>query len=202
MENLTSFQLEEALCDVRKAYRLLYFYQRRVLDLVKFIGNTLEFEYKGGNPRFSAVTPRNGKGDLGCWAWDWLNMYYYEFYFGFKLIAGHNITFSIFIQSDAGYFDIENNNRTMVENFTPVENTKTRLIMVVGKDGWDISKLNPDAKVLSSQITDYFDNLMNGGIMIGKAYNLSEFINEESARLKINSFISYCKEKDVIIRDY
>lgn len=201
MENLTNHQLEEALFDVRKAYRLLYFYQRRVLDLVKFTGDTLEFEYKGGNPIFSAVTPRYGKGNLNLWAWDWLNMYYYEFHFGFNLIAGHNITFSIFIQSDTGYFDIESNNRIAVESFAPVENTRTRLIFVVGKDGWDITKLDPNTKVFSSQRTDFYDSLPDGGIMIGKAYNLSEFINEESTRLKIGAFISYCKEKNVIIKE-
>jgi hypothetical protein len=199
MENLTSYQLEEALCDVRKAFRLLYFYQRRVLDLVEFVGDTLEYNYRGGSPRFSSPSPRYGKGELNCWAWDWINMYYYEFHFGSKLIVNHNITFSIFIQSDTGYFDIENNNRLSVESFAPVENTKTKLIFVVGKDGWDISKLYPEAKVFSSERTEFYDLLPNGAVMIGLSYNLSEFINEEFTRSKIEDFIEYCKAKNVII---
>ena len=201
MENLNISQLDNALCDVRKAFRLLYSYQLRVLDLVKFISNNLEYDYKGGNSIFSNPCPRNGKGNLNLWAWDWLNMYYYEFFFGYKTIAGHNITFSIFIQSDTGYFDTEDNSRISVEKFTLVENSKTRLILVAGKDGWNVDKFHLKLKELTSTNTNFYESLTEGGIIIGKAYNLSEFLNEESTRSKIEDFVFFCKEKNIIIKE-
>lgn len=201
MEHLNISQLDEVLCDVRKAFRLLYFYQRRVLDLVKFIGNNLEYDYKGGNSIFSNPCPRNGKGNLDMWAWDWLNMYYYEFFFGYKTIAGHNITFSIFIQSDTGYFDAENDSRISIENFAPVEYSKTRLILIAGQDGWKVEKFHLRLKELSSHNTNFSESLPDGGIIIGKAYNLSEFLNEESTRSKVEDFISFCREKNIIIKE-
>jgi hypothetical protein len=200
MEILTKSQLENALCDVRKAFRLLYHYQRRVLDLVKFIGDNLEFNYKGGNSIFSNTCPRNGGGRLENWAWDWINMYYYEFHFGSKVIAKNNITFSIFIQSDTGFFDIENTNRLAVESFSSVECAKTRLIFVIGKNVWDISPTYPNSKIFNSQNIISSKELPNGGLMLIKAYNLSEFIDEESTRLNIKDFISFCEERHIFLK--
>ena len=37
----TKENLSKALLDVRRAHRILYAYQRRMLDLVTFIGQTL-----------------------------------------------------------------------------------------------------------------------------------------------------------------
>lgn len=200
MENLTTIQLEEALRDVRKAFRLLYFYQRRVLDLVKFIGDNLEFSYRGGNSIFSSPCPKNGSGSLDNWAWDWINMYYYEFHFGTKTIAGNNITFSIFIQSDSGFFDIESPNRTAVEAFASVENSKTRLIFVIGKNGWDVSAIHSNSKFFNSQNSILIKELSNEGLTVYKAYNLSEFVDEKSTRSRIEDLILFCAEKGVIIR--
>ena len=81
MENLTKQELEKVFIDVRKAYRLLYHYQKRVLDLVKFIGDELDFKYHGGWVKFSEQCPRNGKGALTNSAWEWLPMYYYQFHY-------------------------------------------------------------------------------------------------------------------------
>jgi hypothetical protein len=81
---MTPSDFENALIDVRKAYRLLYLYQRRVMDLVQFIGDSLTFRYAGGWSWFSDNTPKGGKGSLENWAWDWINMYFYEFNFSAK----------------------------------------------------------------------------------------------------------------------
>ncbi len=99
----TSNDFGNALVDVRKAYRLLFLYQKRVMELVQFMGDTLSFNYKGGWSWFSANTPSKGKGSLENWAWDWLNMYFYEFNFSSKEINKNKINFSILLQSDTGF---------------------------------------------------------------------------------------------------
>ncbi|MDC7218749.1 MAG: hypothetical protein PQJ59_02350 [Spirochaetales bacterium] len=65
-------ELNKALLEVRKAYRIIYEYQKRVLDLVKYISKSLGYQYAGGWSKFSSPSPKNGKGSLDNWAWDWL----------------------------------------------------------------------------------------------------------------------------------
>ena len=39
MDQLNPAQINEALTDVRNAYRLLALYQKRVLDIIKYVSN-------------------------------------------------------------------------------------------------------------------------------------------------------------------
>ena len=50
MENVKVNNLAEALCEVRKAHRLIFSYQERMLSLIRFIRNKLDF-----NTKFSGV---------------------------------------------------------------------------------------------------------------------------------------------------
>ena len=79
-------EVESAFTEVRKAYRLLADYQRKVLDLVDFIGSSFGRTYSGGYPKYGNPSPRNGRGSLDYWSWDWLNLYFYEFHFGTEKI--------------------------------------------------------------------------------------------------------------------
>lgn len=199
MKKLTQAELEEAFVDVRKAYRLLYHYQRRVLDLVKFIGDNLGYDYNGGWSYFSHPAPRNGKGKLDFWSWDWLNMYFYEFHFGFKNVNGTNVGFSIFLQSDTGFFDVEMNGKTNIEDFAEVDQSKTRLIFIAGKNGWNPPQIIDDNKI-SSKVVNLKKELKDGGFMIGKAYDLSKFRDEESTLTQIEDFINYCTNEDIMLK--
>jgi hypothetical protein len=92
----------DILLEIRKSYCLLFQYQARILDLIGFIGDSFECKYEGGYPRFSNSAPNKGKGRLDNWAWDWLNMYYYEFNFTRK---SAKITFSVFLLNDTGFYE-------------------------------------------------------------------------------------------------
>jgi len=109
-------ELKNSLIEVRKAYRLLYDYQKKVLDLVQFIGTEFGRSYKGGYSKYSNVTPRNGKGHLSNWGWDWLNMYYYEFNF-------HNEEnkdfFSVVLISDTGYYEAKDEDENFNDKLEP-----------------------------------------------------------------------------------
>ncbi|RYD71526.1 MAG: hypothetical protein EOP84_24740 [Verrucomicrobiaceae bacterium] len=102
--NAQPHEIAAALLDVRKAYRLLHDYQRAALDAVNYIGTQLGFTYEGGYSNFSDCSPRNGKGSLDNWAWDWLNLYFHEFHFIKKVDSEETLNLSIWLFSDTGYY--------------------------------------------------------------------------------------------------
>jgi len=193
MNKLNTKELNDVFTDVRKAYRLLYHYQRRVMDLAKFIGDKLEYKYVGGWSYYCKPSPNNGKGRLENWSWDWLNMYYYEFHFGFKESVG----FSIFLQSDTGFFDSKTDNKLDVEEYKDVEESKTRLIFVCGKQGnWNPPLIMKNENISSNQ--EIFEGTNDeGSFMIGKTYDLSLFIDEESTIKQIEDFKEFCKKRKI-----
>jgi len=187
--------IQQVLLDVRKSYRFLYQYQKRILDLISFIGGKYSRQYSGGWPKFSKAAPRNGGGDLGCWAWDWLNMYFYEFHFE----SENKVSFSIFLLNDTGYFQANNENksvkRTSVSKFTDVENSESKLIFVVGKnlwEGWGRDWDEPEF-ILKSEGEKVKDN----GIMVFKHYSLENFETENKANECLKNFEIYCLKKGI-----
>jgi dihydrofolate reductase len=182
------------LQEVRKAYRLLFEYQTRVLDLIGFIGGSFNYDYNGGYSKFSNGSPNNGKGNLNLLAWDWLSMYFYQFNF----VEKNKITFAVFLVNDTGYFQVRKENkmhRTNVSAFDSVENSKTKLIFVVGKNTWDSwgKKWDDDNFILDKEGQKISDDK----IMLFKSYLLDDFFDEENAIKNLKDFENYCKSYDV-----
>lgn len=205
MSNISKDEFKNALVDVRKAYRLLFLYQKRVLDLVNFIGTQLNLEFEGGYPKFSNLTPRSGKNDtLEKWSWDWLNMYFYEFHFVSKY-ADEKIDFSILLQSDSGFFE-ENlceKLRPCVEKYKPVEKSKSRLIFIVcngDKKLWEeLNNLYSHENINSSDTRTFVKKTKEGGIFISKSYDLSDFLCEEETMKKLEDFNIFCNRNGLEI---
>ena len=151
----TSSQIETILVDVRKAYRLLYTYQRRVMDIIQFIGDLTSRRYQGGWSKFSNSSPKDGKGgvDLSFWAWDYLNMYCYEFHFADLVIGQNSVGLSVWLVSDSGFYDSEIGDQPNIESFSSVENSATKLLFVIGKNTWH-TKFE-DFKIVTSATTHY-----------------------------------------------
>ena len=70
--------LADALADVRRAYRLLAAYQKRIIDYTQSIANHLQFEYYHADPRFDLPNKNN---PYGRWAWDYLPLSRWDFLF-------------------------------------------------------------------------------------------------------------------------
>lgn len=197
-------KISSTLLEVRKAYRLLYNYQDRVLDLVSFIGGKYGFRYSGGYSKFSHVTPRNGKGNLTNWAWDWLNLYFYEFNFEPKvnMKLDTSIYFSVFIVNDTGYFDARDGNddrktsRVDTSSFKSVEESKSELIFVAGKNLWDGWEVNWDGPEFISK-NQGKKHTADGGIMVFKHYSLERFENEDGTMNCLRDFERLCAEKGI-----
>ncbi len=188
--------LKESLNEVRKAYRLIFDFQSRILDLVNFIGGRFDFDYNGGFPKFSALSPRNGSGNLKLWAWDWLNFYFYEFHFQQKLVDNDIIKFSIFIVCDSGYFDAKKSNtvsKINTNSFIDSEHSVSKLILVAGKNTWGLLGENNWNNV-SFTTEDFGQKEDEKGIMVFKSYNLELFENEIMANTALLDFQNYCAQ--------
>lgn len=136
MANTSPEQLTQVLVEVRKAYRLLYHYQRRIMDTVKYISDLLSLYPEGGYPIYSDNTPKAGmRPDFDRWGWDWLNLYMYEYYFGEKEVGKDTYYFAIQVQSDTGSFDSDAQELDLV-NYSPAEKSATRLLFLYGKNRW------------------------------------------------------------------
>lgn len=197
-------ELKNSLIEVRKAYRLLYDFQKKVIDLVKFIGSEFGRSYSGGHVKYSDVCPRNGKGNLDNWAWDWLNMYYYEFSF-------HNFEikeyFSVVLISDTGYYEVHehdpNLNKLEVTKYQNVENSKTKLALVYGDRIWECDGfLKNNCWQDPEFILKYqgvFDKDNNSGKMLFKSYDLEDFKNKEAAINVLRDFSNFCLTNGIIL---
>jgi hypothetical protein len=130
--------LQPALLDVRRAYRLLYNYQRAAMDAASYIGNKLGFKYEGGYPKFSSGPPRAGGGSFQHWAWDWLNMVLYEFHFRREEEGEPHLKMSMFLISDTGYFcsKQEAPDKRNVAAFLPAEESRTMVGFLLSPSPW------------------------------------------------------------------
>jgi hypothetical protein len=192
---------ENTLLEVRKAYRLLFDYQARVLDLISFISGSFGFDYNGGYPKFSNSGPNNGRGNLGLWAWDWLNMYYYEFNFQPKVVDKDKLYFSIFILNDTGFFQANKKSKiakTAVDAFDSPENSGTKLIFAVGKNTWNGWGANWDNEefILQNEGHKGLDDKK----MVFKSYPLSKFFNEDDTIIMLKDFENYCDKFNITFK--
>jgi hypothetical protein len=192
MEKLGEVELDELFLDVRKSYRLLYHYQKHVLDLAKFIGNRIGFEFRSGWSLFSNNASNGKKVNLDKWAWDWTGMYGYQFYFKDETIENEPLRFAINLYSDTGFYDnLNNSDKLNVESFNPANKSETKLVFIASKGNWDWKKLFNGR----SYEAEFIENVLNkdDNITVGKAYKLSKFSNEESAISMLDDFIKFCK---------
>jgi len=213
MNNTSKEELSEVFVEVRKAYRLLYFYQQRVLDTVKYISDYLTVNVHSGWSVFSGQQPRNGaRINLDNWAWDWLNMYMYEFYIGkTQDDSGNDYQFAIQVQADTGCYDNldEEINETDVANYSVPELAKTQILFMIGKNRWKSeSKPDPNNYI-------YFHDIpaLKGGndctfieinedqkkLFILKSYALENFVDEGSIKLQIDDFITFAESNGISI---
>jgi len=186
---------DKVMQDVRASFRLLYLYNKRVLDLMKYISSRFGINYVGGWAKYSEPTPRNGRGCLNNWAWDWLNMYLYEFHFEQKQKTD-NINFSILLQSDTGMWDgnFDTKDKLNMGNYESIEKSKTRLIFVISTKYWDFNALLKCENMKSQSQNDFSIQDGSGNRMVCKAFDLVSFKDESNTEQVLNSYVEYIKE--------
>lgn len=215
----TTENLSKALLDVRRAHRILYAYQRRMLDLVHFIQSKLDMPMEDlcGFKHFSRPI-RQYKGYLriwhDMWAWDYLYSYLFEYYLGEKETDnGGAYALSLIQYSDTGYFDQEEKEegtRLELEKFKPEEESSSKLLFFLEykrKDskwewgnGTSLEKIVLDKKVGSKKHEKEVRNI-EGVTQILYPVSLEEFINIETTLEVLREFRSYCQEKGIHVFD-
>ena len=214
----TTENLSKALLDVRRAHRILYAYQRRMLDLVHFIQSKLDMPVEDlcGFKHFSRPI-RQYKGHLtiwhDMWAWDYLYSYLFEYYLGEKETDnGGAYALSLIQYSDTGYFDQEEEEtRLELEKFKPEEESSSKLLFFLEykskdsewewKDGFYMEGIVLDKKVGRKEHTKDVKDTRTGGKQILCSFPLERFINMEATLEVLSEFRSYCQEQGIHVFD-
>lgn len=191
---------DAAMADVRGAFRLLYTYNRLILDLMKYISARLDMPYAGGLAKYGDPSPGNGEGNLDNWAWDWLNMYFYEFHFRTKH-EDIGYSFSILLQSDTGFWD-SSCDELDIDRYTAIEKSKTRLIFILGNNYWNIDYFKEDSRLKSIVATtdsEFKIEDPNGGkgYMLCKMFDIKDFKDRNATEQSLKKYVNYLNRKGI-----
>lgn len=137
-------ELKSALVDVRRAYRLLWGYQRRMMDLVQVIADGFDTqEFYAWSPISFARPTQLTTSPLKKWAWDGLP--FYKASFLFKPVGGdpHNLKagdwlLEIFLDSDDVDLDTTHGEPD-ASKFPDATTTSSQLKLVAWKCTEDVS---------------------------------------------------------------
>ncbi len=184
--NALPHEIDRALLDVRRAYRLLHDYQRAALDGVKYIGSQLGFNYRDGYPHFSDPPPKNGRDALNCWAWDWLNLVHFDFNFAKISEDGEEIFLSIMLFSDTGFYISANMDAdpTDVRAFANVEFSETKVGILIYRewlDAWNSTFYEKQSiRRFLEHDGELHEEIRLAGV-VGKCFRFSQLSDEASA---------------------
>lgn len=205
-------ELNRALCDVRKAHRIIYAYQQRMLDLIRVIAAKLDFngcilgEKFFSNPIY---LKRNGYLEIvdGMWAWDFLYSYVFEYYLGeIELDDDSRVALCIVQYSDTGCFDVDDSNRQQTSTFALEEESSTKLLFIIELKPkkkewvWDIEKMVNNKEFACKSHTHTV--LEKKGCKQGLySFPLERFVDEKSMIQALQEFCDFCKEQDIVELD-
>ena len=181
-------EFEQALGDVRKAHRLIYAYQHRMLDLVYFIKTKLDFPSFLAEKRFSRDIRKKRDGYLevfnDMWAWDFLYSYNFEYYLGEIELEDKSLcALSVIQYSDTGYFDTETSSRTDINSFADEEESSTKLLFLLevvpkGKKWiWGANEIVMDKQYARAKHQKTCLKHDKGNMQVIYSFPLSRFLN-------------------------
>lgn len=191
MEKLNPLEINEALKDVRNAYRLLALYQKRLLDIIKYLTNGYNVTFNSGWSKFSNAASNGKKASIDKLSWDWLTLYLYEFNLGTIEVGSDKYHFKVVHQADTGFYDTSLDKKISAANaeqFEDVNNAKTRLFFVLSKN------VNgcPKQHILKGNLSVQTTSRINKEGWLAVPYNLERFINQETTDIVINEFNGVC----------
>lgn len=195
---LTEEQLQEAFCEVRKAHRLIYEYQRRMQDLTWFIKNKLGFKIYEGHKQFSDTLKSSNKISVNSWSWDWIYTYVYEYHLG--ELDKQFVKLSLIQVSDTGYYQKigKGGVKTKLNTFADVEESESKLIFYLSiKSKLEESYIWDVDRILKKYIVeDEFFKIddQTGRIQIVYSVPLSKLLNEEATMQILREFVQFCNE--------
>jgi hypothetical protein len=193
MEKLNLSEVNEALKDVRSAYRLLALYQQRILDTVKYVSNAYGLKFNSGWSKFSDTASRNRMADINKNAWEWLALYLYEFNLGGKEIDTDKYHFKIVHQADTGYYDAtadKKMDKINVDQYGDASMASTRLFFVLSKNANGC----PQQHILNGNLKATDSSLIKKDKWLAVPYPVAGFANQESTDQVLKEFNLVCED--------
>ncbi|RFC55012.1 hypothetical protein [Brumimicrobium aurantiacum] len=193
MDKLNTGELNEALKDVRKAYRLIALYQKRVLDIVKYCSNNYNVVFNSGWAKFSIPAQNGNRANINYLSWNWLSLYTYEFNLG-RIDRGEDrYHFKIVHQADTGYYDANAEKKVgkiNVDQFGDVNTSKTRLFFVLSKNDNGC----PMQHVLNGNLTTHDNQQILKGNWLAVPFDLQRFASQETTDMVLQEFNGICRD--------
>ena len=205
--------LSLALNEVRKAHRLIFSYQERMLSLVKFIRNKLDFNDLYGVKHFSnPLSQSRGRIKLfdGIWVWDFLYTYVFEYYIGSIVMDDDSeISLSIIQYTDTGFFDSECEDRNDIKKFSPTEEAMSKLLFfledkpVKCKTLWDSIDyteqfvLDKKYACRSHKETVLYPKGENKNKLLLYSIPIEKFVDEDCALESLKDYLEFLKRNDI-----
>lgn len=199
----THSDIERALYDVRKAFRLLYSYQCKIRDIVQYVGALVSKQCEYGYSQFSHARSATTKDPLEYWIWDWLSMYCYEFKYEDVVVNNNKIRMSIWLVSDSGFFDKEpvgvkprGKARLNLENYGDASESVTKLVFVASKNS-EVDDFT-DFDLNKRKDADEYTRRMGNKILLAKSFDLICFINEIETKRSVQKFATFCRKNGIV----
>lgn len=206
-----SKELDNAFVDVRNAFRLLYRYQSRILDIVGYIREHTLYTDMWGRRLFCAtIHTRNNCPDKDyanlnvrreMWAWDFMYNYIFEYYFGQVKIQHKDIDMSVIQVSDDGFYKSMYSKpfQTDISTFQPSEDSNSYLVFTAGWNAWMRDEQIDDYDAFlhkflsgSNDSCIYIDN--KGYWAITKRYPMQRFSSQKEADKVLADFGKIVKD--------
>lgn len=205
-------EFNDALTEVRKAHRLIYSYQSRMIDLAYFIKSKLDFPEFVGEKHFSKAIHKKRDGYLNVfkemWAWDFIYSYLFEFYFGEKELDNNICSLSVVQYTDTGYFEKDDSSKTDINSFAPENESGSKLLFYLevkpkGSERRSDEKRNIEKVIENKEYARIapFEKTIpekNGIIQVVCSYPLHRFLNEETTLKTLREFVNYCAKGNVV----
>lgn len=204
----TKAELQETLCDVRNAYRLLKEYQERMLGIVSYIKERYTMPEFAGIKHFGDTihSKKSSYAKLNItkemWAWDFLYSYEFEYYLGQNSLVrdGVNMKYAISMLqvSDTGFYEsqIPTKDMEQIESFKDSEKSSSLLIFVfelVKNDAdwlWDTNTEILDdvgVNLLEEQNPNMVETTQNN-CFIASRYSIEDFLDQTSCDAVLSEF--------------
>lgn len=199
-------ELKSALCEVRKAHRLIYEYQRRMQDLTWFVKNKLGFPQYEGYKKFSGTVSSRNKIYHDNWSWDFIYTYVFEYHFGRQDDKEKHIfwTLSVIQISDTGFYENKEMgaSKTLISSYATPEKSESRLLFYLSvapesaQPDWspnDIIDTYAASGELGAIVSKAIPNPQKPGcVQIVYSVPLEKFIDATNTMQVLRDFVAYC----------
>jgi hypothetical protein len=200
MSNENKTSIDEVLCDVRKSFRILALFSKRVCTLIQYIGNRMGLDYCGdkslGEEDWGTLVPRKHyQKNLGKDPFAWLPMYYRSF--GLRMNTPP-IEVRVIVWPDTGPWEMEKGGAD-VKDFPDVSKSSSRLVFVIANEA-ALAELDGDLadrwaeKGENSGALHFSVSEKSDKKAFYKVFDLADFENKEATDKALQAFIDYANK--------